>query len=313
MQVLLLQNVPGIGSAGQIKTVNDDHARNYLIPRKLAVPAPAGAGKQTTHDVCQHPWDYWAEPFRIFGNLYYIGNRYVSSHLIDTGEGLIVLDTTFPQTLYLLLESIRRLGFNPDHIRYVLHCHAHYDHFGGTRALVALTAAQTALGKQDAEVLQTRPELSWATEYGVELHETFQVDLPLQDSETISLGRTCIECVHTPGHTAGCMSYFFEIEDDTTSYRVGIHGGPGLNTLTDEYLTQYALPASRRRDYVASLHRLQTRSVDVFIGAHPDQNDTFGKRALLRAGENRFIDREAWQEFLKTLEDNARAAFGSVE
>jgi metallo-beta-lactamase class B len=96
-------------------------------------------------DICMHPWDYAVEPFCIAGNLYYVGNRDVSSHLIDTGEGLILLDTAFPQTVYLLLESIRRLGYDPDDIHTIVHCHGHYDHFGGTRALVELTGARTAL------------------------------------------------------------------------------------------------------------------------------------------------------------------------
>lgn len=261
-------------------------------------------------DVCMHPWNYRVEPFRIAGNLYYVGNSYVSSHLIDTGQGLILLDSTFPQTVYLLLESIRRLGFNPDDIRYVLHCHAHYDHLGGTRAIAELTGAKTALGKEDIEVLQKRPELSWAPIYGVEFYEIFDVDIPLTDGQIVSLGCTTIECVHSPGHTAGCMSFFFEIEDRSATYTVGIHGGPGLNTLTNEYLERYRLPLSRRKDYVASLQRLKKRAVDIFIGAHPDQNDTFGKRDLSRVGENRFVDKEAWRKFHEMLENNARAAFG---
>ena len=73
-------------------------------------------------DTCIHPWDYAVEPFRIAGGLYYVGNKYVSSHLIDTGDGLILLDTSFPQTVYLLLESIRRLGFYPADIHTILHC-----------------------------------------------------------------------------------------------------------------------------------------------------------------------------------------------
>ena len=122
-------------------------------------------------DICMHPWKYYVEPFRIAGNLYYVGNSDVSSHLIDTGQGLILLDTAFPQTVYLLLESIRRLGFNPDDIRLILHCHGHYDHFGGTRVLVELSrsrfqaGAKTALGEADIEILKERPDLSWAPEY----------------------------------------------------------------------------------------------------------------------------------------------------
>lgn len=260
-------------------------------------------------DICIHPWKYGVEPFRIAGNLYYVGNSNVSSHLIDTGQGLILLDTAFPQTLYLLLESIRRLEFDPDDIRYILHCHGHYDHFGGTRALVELTGAKTALGKGDVEILTERPNLSWAPEYGVEFYETFEVDRPLLDRETLALGTTSIECFHIPGHTPGAMSYFFEIIESGRTYTVGIHGGPGLNTLSEEYLRKYGLPMSRRTDYMRSLERLKERQVDIFIGAHPGQNATLAKRSLMKEGKNPFLDRTAWQMYLGTLETNARAQF----
>jgi metallo-beta-lactamase class B len=260
-------------------------------------------------DICMYPWKYRVEPFRIAGNLYYVGNSDVSSHLIDTGEGLILLDTTFPQTAYLLLESIRRLGFNPDDIRYVLHCHGHYDHFGGTRALVELTGAETALGKADIPILKDRPELSWAPEYGTEFYETFDVDSPLSDGDTVSLGNTEIECVHTPGHTPGSMSYFFKVCHQGRDCTVGIHGGPGLNTLSDAYLQAHSLPAAARQDYTSSLETLRSREVDIFIGAHPGQNDTLGKRARMADHQNPFIDPGAWPTFLHQLEENARQAF----
>ena len=267
-------------------------------------------------DICMHPWKHYVQPFRIAGNLYYVGNHDVSSHLINTGQGLILLDTAFPQTVYLLLESIRRLGFDPDDIRLILHCHGHYDHFGGTRALIELSrsrfqpGAKTALGEEDIEVLKERPDLSWASEYGVECYETFEVDRPLVDGETIVLGDTSIECLHIPGHTPGSMSYFFEINDSGTTYIVGIHGGPGLNTLSEDYLRKYGLPMSRRADYVRSLQRLKERPVDIFIGAHPGQNATLAKRALMKEGKNPFLDKTAWPVFLEALEQRAKAEFG---
>jgi len=260
-------------------------------------------------DICTYPWKYHVKPFRIIGNLYYVGNGDVSSHLIDTDRGLILLDTAFPQTVYLLLESVRRLGFNPDDIRYILHCHGHYDHFGGTRALVELTGAKAALGADDIEILEARPELSWAPEYGVEFYETFEVDEPLVDGQIISIGNTSIECLHIPGHTPGAMSYFFEISDSGNTYTVGIHGGPGLNTLSMEYLEKYGLPLSRLTDYMNSLQRLKERSVDVFIGAHPGQNATLVKRTLMKDGKNPFLDKTAWPMFLETLEKNAKIQF----
>jgi metallo-beta-lactamase class B len=68
--------------------------------------------------------------FRIFGNLYYVGTRSGPSHLIDTGNGLILLDTGYPQTLHLLVQSMWELGFDPRNIKFIVHSHGHYDHIG---------------------------------------------------------------------------------------------------------------------------------------------------------------------------------------
>lgn len=79
-------------------------------------------------------WESRMEPFRVFGNLYFVGTKPASAHLIDTGAGLILLDSGYPETLYLVLDSIRRLGFRLEDLALILHSHGHIDHIGGTRA-----------------------------------------------------------------------------------------------------------------------------------------------------------------------------------
>ena len=115
-------------------------------------------------EICRHPWLFAVEPFQIAGNIYYVGNKDVSAHLIDTGAGLILLDTTYPQTVYLLLESIRTLGYDPGAIQYIINLHGHYDHVGGTKALKELTGAQVCIGEEDIEIISQKTELSWAPE-----------------------------------------------------------------------------------------------------------------------------------------------------
>ena len=68
-------------------------------------------------------WEGYMEPFQIFGNLYFVGNRFVSSHIIDTGEGLILLDSNYPECLYMVTEGMRKLGLDPSNIKYILHSH----------------------------------------------------------------------------------------------------------------------------------------------------------------------------------------------
>jgi len=251
---------------------------------------------------CTHPWEFAVTPFRIAGSLYYVGNKFVSSHLIDAGETLILIDTGFPQTTYLLLDSIRRLGFDPAKVGHIFHCHGHYDHFGGTRAIVELTGATTYLGADDVEILESRPELSGAPQCGMEFYEVFEVNVPLRGGEVITVGNTAIECVSIPGHTAGSIAYFFSIEERGRSHTVGIHGGTGLNTLTGEYLAAHNLPETRRADYLASLQKLRQRSPDITLGAHPFTNDTFGKRDAMTDQKNPFIDPHAWPALIKRLE-----------
>lgn len=260
-------------------------------------------------EICTHPWKHRVEPFRIAGNLYYVGNANVSCHLIDTGDGLVLLDSAFPQTVYLLLESIRRLGFDPRDLRLIVHTHAHYDHFGGTRAIVELTGAKTALGKDDVFVLAERPELSWAAEYGVPFYETFEVDRPLSDGDRIVQGGLEIECVHTPGHTPGCMSFLFPVIENGKEYLAGIHGGPGLNTLSAGYRAKYGLSMAAREDFLASLRKLRERRVAIHLAAHPGQNDTLGKGARGTAHGNPFIDETSWPRFLEKLELKAVEEF----
>jgi metallo-beta-lactamase class B len=263
-----------------------------------------------THDVCTHPWRFAVEPFRVIDRIYYVGNTDVSSHLIETGEGLILLDTAFPQTVYLLLESVRKLGFDPADIKYILHSHAHYDHMGGTKAIAELVGARTFLGEQDIPLLAERPELTWAEEYGVAFHEVFEVDQPLHDGDVVRLGAVAARCAHIPGHTPGAMSWFLDATEGGRTYRVGFHGGPGLNTLSDEFLSRRGLPQSCRDNYMQSLEKMKREPVDVFLGIHPSQSDTLGRQARRTPEVNPFIDPQAWPAFLDGLQDAAAQLFG---
>ena len=103
----------------------------------------------------------------------------------------------------------------------------------------------------------------------------------------------------TPGHTAGALSYFFDVTDGTRLFRAGLHGGAGVKSLSKEYLEAHRLPFSLRDDYIRSMERLKEEKVDIFLGNHTSQDRTQEKTAYLKAGSaDAFIDSTEWCRFL---------------
>ncbi|MBQ9974390.1 MAG: MBL fold metallo-hydrolase [Oscillospiraceae bacterium] len=245
------------------------------------------------------PWKGYIPPFRIWGNLYFVGTKFVSNHLIDTGDGLILLDTGYAETLYMVLDNIYQLGFDPRDIKYIVHSHGHIDHIAGTCALVEMTGAKTFLGRGDLDYVTGKRDLTWAAELGMTFTQTFTPDVLLDDADEIKLGNTTIKCYHTPGHTEGCTSFVFNVTDGSRTLIAGTHGGVGLNSLAGKSLKHYDLPLSLQQDFLDGIDRLSKLHVDICFGNHPETVQTEEKGARIRSGEtDAFVDPEAWPEFL---------------
>ena len=223
------------------------------------------------------------EPFKIIGNTYFVGTFPASSHLIDTGEGLILIDTGYNDTLFLLINSIYKLGFSPYDVKYIIHTHWHGDHTEATAAFVHLTGAKTYMGKKDVQ----------------KVRKYFEPDVLLSDGDVVCLGNTKIEVAETPGHTEGTISLFYETMEKGIKYQVGTFGGAGANTLAKDRFDY----DNCRNDYLDSLNKLRKKKVDIFIGNHVWNNDTERKAFVLKeTGENLFIDTHIWNEFLDFCE-----------
>lgn len=259
-------------------------------------------------------WNGRIDPFRMFGNLYFVGTKRASSHLIDVGDGLVLLDSGYSQTLYLAMESIWELGFDVRDIKYILHSHGHIDHFGGTRALVELTGAKTFLGKYDHDYVNGKRDLSWCKELGLAFDEPFEPDHLLEDGEKVTLGNTEFTFLHTPGHTEGTMSIFFPVTDGKRTFRAGMHGGVGMNSLSRSFLKSYDLPFSLQTDFIAGLERLRKENVEIHVGNHCGNNDTCGRGKRVLAGEkDAFIDPSSWGNFLNDCEKKIRDLMAKEE
>lgn len=230
------------------------------------------------------PWLGKMRPCKIVGNVYFIGTYQASCHLIDTGDGLIMIDPGYNATAYLVIDSIYQLGFDPRDVKYIINTHWHGDHVEATAAFADLFNAKTVLGIYDVEK---------ASRY-------FTPDITVNDGDTLSLGNTVIRFMHTPGHTKGTISFFFDAEENGKLYRVGMFGGAGMNTLVKGTFDFDGC----REAYQSSLDRLKAERVDVFIGNHTWNNDTYNKSLkMLETGENDFIDSTLWSKFLNVCEE----------
>lgn len=231
-----------------------------------------------------HHYQGAMEPIHIIGKVWFVGCFPASSHLIDTGDGLILIDTGYEDTLFLLVDSIYKLGYKPRDIRYIIHTHWHDDHTGATAGLVAISGAKTMISEKDAS----------------KARQFFEPDVLLKDGDTVSLGDTSISVMETPGHTYGTISLFFTVKEDDITYRLGMFGGAGANTLKSGCFDY----DDCREDYRASIARLRKERVDVFIGNHVWNNDTENKGIQrLAGGDNPFLDNTLWLKFLNYCEN----------
>ena len=109
---------------------------------------------------CRKPWETYLEPLRMAPGVWYVsGNDWVACYLIDTGDGLILIDTAMHETAYLMIENIRKLGYELTDIKKILLSHAHIDHIGAARTMKELTGAKIYLGERDLPFLHERRDL----------------------------------------------------------------------------------------------------------------------------------------------------------
>ena len=253
---------------------------------------------------------YRMEPFRIYGNLYYVGDRKVCMHLVDTGEGLILFDTGYRHALHLLLESIRKSGFDPKDVKYIIHSHGHFDHFGGGNEMRALFGSKIFMSAVDTQLIRERPERALMHLGPAPFDEMCWPDEEIRDGDSIRLGNTEIRCVLTPGHTMGTMTFFFDAHGPEGEKHIGYMGGVGFLTVYKEYNREYGLPENKTQLMKESIEKVWNEPVDIVIGNHPNQNCTVGKREYMleHPERNPFINPEAWHIFLSCLEER-RADF----
>jgi len=242
--------------------------------------------------------DKYIKPIQITDELYCIGISGAPSHMLTTTDGIVLIDAGCPDTFEVLSMNMELLGFDIKDVRHVIHTHAHGDHAGATKQIVALTGAKTYISAPDVEALEGKNNLCWSDRPNREFHNAFSPDVIINDGDILTFGDTKIRFVYTPGHTAGTVSLFFDVHYKGKTYLAGMFGGAGYNTLTPEYLERTGIPESVRIDYVRSIDRIIDEPVEVHIGNHHADNKHSLKMSKKTDEYNPFIEESAWREFL---------------
>lgn len=258
--------------------------------------------KDPVATLAYRPWTIAVKPFQVAPQTWYVaGQTWVGCYLIDTGDGLILIDAAIPESMYLLVDSIYRLGYKPEDIKKILISHAHFDHCGAAGAMKKLTGAELYMSKEDWEFMKACPEETMVLDK--DSHpQMFEPDKFYSDDEPIVLGNISIRSMLTPGHTIGCTSFFWEVENPANGerYVVGMHGGVGANTMNDKYYAQskYLTPALRDR-FLEDAKKVKAIHVDIALPSHPNQIEIVDRAGQYTDENQPYLDETVWAEFVE--------------
>lgn len=238
------------------------------------------------------------EPFKIADNLYYVGDKKVCIHLIDTCDGLILIDSGYLGATHLLVDSIWRAGFDPKNVRWIIHTHGHTDHYGASEEFRIMYGTKLAISKVDARRIAGTNIASTSFPFA----KVPKFDYEIEDGEIFELGNVKIRCVLTPGHTDGVLSLFFDVTDNGKTYLAGMLGGAGTNALTLPYICCNKRIEDPTQQMLRSIEKIWDEPVVVHLGNHPSNNKTLQKREKqLKEGGNPFVAPQSWHDFLEEL------------
>lgn len=251
----------------------------------------------------------WSEPFppfRIAGNLYYVGTKGLASYLITTPKGNILINSDLESTVPLVEASIQKLGFRFKDIKILLISHAHWDHDAGSAKIKELTGARYMVMDADVPVVESGGKADF--QYGRDaamLYKPVKVDRILHDGDEVKLGGAVLVAHLTPGHTKGCTTWTMKVVDGRKTYDVVIVGSPNVNP-GYKLVGNTAYPQISD-DYERMWRVLKSLPCDIFLGAHGSYFGLEEKYALLKSSTvNPFLDHDGYLNYIAEKEQEFR-------
>jgi metallo-beta-lactamase class B len=232
-------------------------------------------------------WDEPFPPYKIIGNVYYVGTKGLANFLITTPDGNILINSDFERNVPTIRASVEKLGFRFRDTKILLGSHAHGDHMEGDAMVKELTGARVMAMAEDVPALEkVRPG-----------NKPHPIDKILHDGDQVTLGGTTLVAHLTPGHTKGCTTWTMKVQDGGMTYDVVIVGSVNVNQgvllVGNKEYPQIA------NDYVRTFKVLQSLPVDVFLGAHGNYHGMEAKYARMKAGgPNPFIEPDGYHAYL---------------
>jgi len=267
---------------------------NDTVPDYITKPANAPA---------RDTW--YADPAKVFDNLYFVGGKIHSSWALTTSQGIILFDTIFPyNSEELIIGGMKRLGLNPRDIKYVLISHAHADHIGGAEMLQKQYGARIVMGGPDWQSVEKYPNR----------YKTMapKRDIVATDGMKITLGDTTVTIWETPGHTPGTLSYTFTVRDKGRPVNVAYSGGTAFN-----FVNNTPNPGIQNfQTYINSQQHMAEKAAatraTVILSNHSEFDNAVNKNKMIAGRGNGphpyEVGAEGVQRYFQVMQGCARAA-----
>jgi metallo-beta-lactamase class B len=268
----------------------------------------ARAAEPATCPACAE-WNMPQAPFKIFGNSYYVGVRGLSTILITSDNGHVLIDGGSRESAPQIAASIRTLGFRVEDVRLILNSHAHFDHAGGIAELQRLSRAAVVASAWNAGVLESggpgRGDPQSATMTPIDRVANV---ITVADGETMQIGAITIRAQLTPGHTPGGTTWSWQSCENARCLNLvyadsltAVSSGAFRFTTSAEYPTALA-------DFAKSFNVLESVRCDILLLPHPEFSDIFGKLARREAGAaDAFVDPDACRRYGTTSRQGLQA------